>query len=54
MHTTGMLAGVSESVVEEAALGWLSQLGDTILHGPASPSAHGEPAAKEKFVEQKL
>jgi type I restriction enzyme, R subunit len=39
-----MSGSFSESVVEDAALGWLEGLGYTILHGPAI--AAGEPAAE--------
>jgi type I restriction enzyme R subunit len=38
--------GFAESVVEEAALDWLSELGYTILHGPEI--AVGEPAAERR------
>jgi type I site-specific restriction-modification system R (restriction) subunit len=36
--------GFTESVVEEATLGWLAALGYAVLHGPAI--AAGEPAAE--------
>jgi type I restriction enzyme R subunit len=36
----------AESVVEEAALDWLSELGYTVLHGPEI--AAGEPAAERR------
>ena len=36
----------TESVVEEAALDWLSELGYTVLHGPEI--AVGEPAAERR------
>src|SRR6185437_5166879 len=36
----------TESIVEEAALGWLQALGYEVLHGPAIAS--GEPAAERK------
>ena len=35
---------LSESVVEDAALGWFEQLGYTVLHGPLI--APGEPGAE--------
>jgi type I restriction enzyme, R subunit len=38
------MAAFTESVVEEAALGWLGELGYTVLHGPAI--AAGEVAAE--------
>jgi type I restriction enzyme R subunit len=38
--------GFTESVVEEAALDWLSKLGYTVLHGPEI--AVGEPAAERR------
>jgi type I restriction enzyme, R subunit len=38
--------GFAESVVEEAALDWLSELGYTVLHGPEI--ALGEPAAERR------
>src|SRR5690349_8715721 len=39
-----MKAGFTESVVEEAALGWLDSLGYTVVHGPEI--APGEPLAE--------
>ena len=36
--------GVSESVIEQAALAWLESLGYTVLHGPEI--AAGEPGAE--------
>ena len=39
-----MSTGFTESVVEQAALAWLAELGYTILHGPAI--APGEPSAE--------
>jgi type I restriction enzyme, R subunit len=38
------VSAFTESIVEEAALGWLATLGYTVLHGPAI--AVGEPAAE--------
>jgi type I restriction enzyme R subunit len=38
------MAGIAESVVEEAALAWLESLGYAVLHGPEI--AVGEPAAE--------
>lgn len=37
-------AGFTESVVEDATLGWLESLGYAVLHGP--DIAAGEPAAE--------
>lgn len=41
-----MSAGFTESVVEDAALGWLEALGYAVLHGPQI--AAGEPAAERR------
>ena len=38
-----------ESVVEDAALGWLEALGYAVLHGP--DIAAGEPPAERSFKE---
>ena len=38
------MTGFAESVVEEAALSWLSALGYTVLHGP--DLAYGQPFAE--------
>lgn len=53
------MGGVTESVVEDAALSWLSDLGYAVLHGPAI--AAGEPAAersdpnyRDGMLEQRL
>lgn len=42
--------GFTESVVEDAALGWLESLGYAVLHGP--DIATGEPSAErsDRFV----
>ena len=41
---TGMTSTFTESVVEDAALAWLGELGYAVLHGP--DLAVGEPAAE--------
>jgi len=41
-----------ESIVEQAALAWLQDLGYTILHGP--DIALGEPSARQFLTEVSL
>jgi type I restriction enzyme R subunit len=42
---------VTESIVEDAALGWLEELGYAVLHGP--DIAAGEPSAEENDREDR-
>jgi len=41
-----MSTGFTESIVEQAAIGWLEGLGYTVLHGP--DIAAGEPGAERR------
>ena len=40
------MTGLTESIVEEAALGWFQELGYAVLSGP--PLAPGEPTAERE------
>jgi hypothetical protein len=43
---------LNEAIVEDAALGWLAELGDAVGHGPHL--ALGEPAAERATVQPYL
>ena len=42
------MSNFTESVVEDAALGWLESLGYAVLHGP--DIAAGEPVAEPRVI----